>query len=207
MVFGSRSGRTGARMRSPHSRSTSLAGRVIAAVEIHRADQRLADVGEDRGAQPAAGVGLRGAEPQRRAKIDRARHVGAGLAAHQIGEPPRQFALVGLGKGAKQHVGDDQPEHVVAEELQPLIAVGAVAAGDRRDVGQRALEQFAVLEAIADGLFERAGGDARACGARSRGRARRLADRWRAGGGALVDALRRFRSVCLASRPRLIARS
>ena len=37
-----------------------------------------------------------GAEPQRRAEIDRARDVGAGLAPHQIGEPARQFALVGL---------------------------------------------------------------------------------------------------------------
>ena len=143
MVFGSRSGRTGARMRSPQSRSISVGRGVIAAVEIDRADQRLADIGEDRGARPAAGVGLRGAEPQRRAEIDRARDVGAGFLAHQIGEPARQFALVGLGKGAKQHVGDDKPEHVVAEEFEPLIAAGAVAAGERRDVRQRAVEQIA----------------------------------------------------------------
>ena len=53
--------------------------------------------------------------------------LGAGLLAHQIGEPARQLALVGLGKGAEQHVGNDQAEHVVAEEFQPLIAAGAVA--------------------------------------------------------------------------------
>ena len=55
---------TGVRMRSPQSRSTSSAAAVIAAVEKHRADQRLADIGQDRGAPPAAGIGLRSAEPQ-----------------------------------------------------------------------------------------------------------------------------------------------
>ena len=56
---------------------------------------------------------------------ERSRHVGAALPAHEIGEPPRQFALVGLRKGAKQHVGDDQPEHMVAEKFEPLVAVAA----------------------------------------------------------------------------------
>ena len=32
-----------------------------------------------------------------------------------------------FGKGAVQHVGDDQSEHVIAEEFQPLIAVAALA--------------------------------------------------------------------------------
>ncbi len=32
--------------------------------------------------------------------------LGAGFLAHQIGEPPRQLALVGLRKGAIEHVGD-----------------------------------------------------------------------------------------------------
>ena len=200
----------------PHRRAHALApelldelGRgVIAAVEIDRADQRLADVGEDRGARPAAGVGLRSAEPQRRAKIDRARHVGAGLAAHEIGEPPRQFALVGLGKGAKQHVGDDQPEHVVAEKFEPLIAVGAAAAGERRDVGERALEQIAVLEPVADGLFQRRSRQRRACGAPRLARRGRLLGARRPAAARSFDLRRRFRRLAVvACAARLIARS
>ena len=132
-------------MRSPHSRSTSLR-RVIAAIEIDRADQRLADVGEDRRAHPSAGVGLRGAKPQRRAKVDGARDVGAGLAAHQVGEPARQFAFVGFREGAEQHVGDDQAEHMIAQKFQPLIAVGPIAAGQRRNVSQRAIQQSRSLK-------------------------------------------------------------
>ena len=96
-----------------------------------------------------------GAEPDRRAEIDRARHFGACLLAHQIGEPARQFAFVGLGEGAKQHVGDDEAEHMVAEKLQPLIAAGAVArAGQRGNMGERLVEQRGILEAIADAFLE-----------------------------------------------------
>ena len=96
MVFGSRSGRGGLSMRSRHSRSISRGRRRIAAVDEHRADQRLAHVGEDRGAPPPAGIRFRIAEPERGAEIDRARDVGAGLAPHQVGEPARQLALVAL---------------------------------------------------------------------------------------------------------------
>ena len=68
-------------------------------------------------------------------EIHGARHLRAGLLAHQIGEPARQLALVGAWEGAVEHVGDDQAEHVVAEEFQALIAVGAVAAGRARRCG------------------------------------------------------------------------
>jgi hypothetical protein len=46
---------------------------------------------------------------------------------------------------------------VVAEEFEALVAAGTAAAGQRRDVGQRALQQVAVLETVADGLLESAG--------------------------------------------------
>ena len=127
-----------------------------AAVEIDRADQRLADVGEDCRPRAAAGIGFRGAEPDRRAEIDGARDLGAGLLAHQIGQAARQLALVGLRKSAKQHVGNDEAEHVIAKELEPLVAAGAVArALERGDVRERAVEQRRVGEPIADALLER----------------------------------------------------
>src|SRR5215813_6233641 len=58
----------------------------ISAVDEHRADQRLANVGEDGGAPAAAGVRHRCPEPDRRAKLDRAADVRARLFAHEIGE-------------------------------------------------------------------------------------------------------------------------
>ena len=70
-VFGSRNGCARLRMRACHSRSTRSLGRRIAAIEIDRADQRLADIGEDRRALAAAGIGFRVAELDRGAEIDR----------------------------------------------------------------------------------------------------------------------------------------
>ena len=89
-------------------------------------------------------------------KIHVAGDVGAGFLAHQIGEPARQFAFVGLGEGAVEHVGDDQPEHVVAEKFQPLVACGAIvrAASKRRNMRERALQQRLIGEFIADPLFQ-----------------------------------------------------
>ena len=130
----------------------------IAAVDEDRADQRLADVGQDGGAVAAAGIVLRSAEPDRGAEIDRARHVRAGLLAHEIGEPARHFAFVGLREGANSMSDTTRPEHMVAEEFEPLIAAGAVArTGERGDVGERLFEQRRVLEAVADALLEARG--------------------------------------------------
>ena len=65
------------------------------------------------------------------------------ILAHEIGEPFRQFALVGPRIGPIQHVRDDQSEHVVAEEFQPLIAVGAMTGGglQRGDMRKRGRQQ------------------------------------------------------------------
>ena len=112
-------------MRSFQNRAISVVGRLIAAVDKHRPDQRLAGVRQDGGAQAPAGMRFRIAELERGPKIHRARHLGAGFLAHQIGEPARQLAFVGLRESAIEHVGNDQAEHMVAEEFQPLIAVGA----------------------------------------------------------------------------------
>ena len=84
------------------------------------------------------------------------RDIGAAFLAHEIGEPLRQFALVGVRKGAIQHVGDDQPEHVVAEKFEPLIAVGALARGfQRRDMRERGRQQLWIGELVADARLER----------------------------------------------------
>src|ERR1700688_3530243 len=94
--------------------------RAIAAVEKDRADHGLADVAEHGLAQTGAGAGAD------RATLDVAGHpqrfgdIGAAFLAHEIGEPLRHFALVGVRERPIQHVGHDQPEHVIAEALQAL---------------------------------------------------------------------------------------
>src|SRR5262249_26374935 len=100
------------------------------------------------------GVRLRGAELDRGAEIDRARDVRAGLAAHEVGKAARKLALVRRRKGAKQHVGDDEAEHMVAEELEALVAAGAALAGERRNMRQRAVEQRRWGEAVPDALLQ-----------------------------------------------------
>ena len=74
----------------------------------------------------AAGMRFRIAELERGAEIHARADIGAGFLAHQIGEPARQLAFVRLREGAIEHVGNHQAQHMIAEEFQPLIAVGAV---------------------------------------------------------------------------------
>ena len=101
--------------------------RRISAIDEHRSDQRLADIGEDGGAAAPAGIGLRSAKPDRRAELDRPRHVRARFLAHEVGKTARHFSFISLWERAKQHVGDHEAEHVIAEKLKPLIGAGAVA--------------------------------------------------------------------------------
>src|ERR1700687_1347364 len=123
----------------------------IAAVEKYRADHRLADVAEYGFTQASAR-----ARPDR-AKLDiieqpqRLRHVGATLLAHEVGEPLRQFAFVGVREGAVQHVGHDQPEDVVAEEFETLITVTALAGGFQGgDVGEGGGQQGGIGKFVPD---------------------------------------------------------
>ena len=113
------------------------ARRVEAAVEEDRAEQRLERVGEDRRPLGAAAPALALAEAQRRAERElRARAVQR-VAVDQVaragatGRPP-----AGRGKRGVELGGDDAVEHGVADELEPLVVGGAVAA-----VGQRLREQ------------------------------------------------------------------
>ena len=61
-----------------------------------------------------------------------------------------------MGILAEQHLGHDQPQHRVAEELERLVVGDAAARILRgaRLVRQRVLEQPAILEAVADALLQ-----------------------------------------------------
>ena len=68
------------------------------------------------------------------------------LGVDQRVQPHRQLALGRVGEGAVEHLGHDEAEHAVAEELQPLVvdARGAAGAGMR----QRVFGERAVAEAV-----------------------------------------------------------
>src|ERR1700716_50068 len=74
----------------------------IAAVEKHRADHRLANVAEHGFAQAGARSGADRAELDVVDKPERLRHIGAAFLAHEIGEPLRPFAFLGIRGSAVQ---------------------------------------------------------------------------------------------------------
>ena len=69
--------------------------------------------------------------------------------AHEVGAHARQVAFVGIAEALEQQARDDQAEDGVAEKLEALVVVGAVAA-----VGQRALQQGRIAEPVTDALLQ-----------------------------------------------------
>ena len=67
--------------------------RLEPAVEIDRGDHRLHRVAEQRRLAPPAGQHLRAPHAERAAEVERGRHLGAGLLAHQRVQPRRELAL------------------------------------------------------------------------------------------------------------------
>src|SRR5882757_3128014 len=127
----------------------------IATVEIDRADHRFADVAEHGFAQARAGAGPDGAELDALEQSQRLGDVDAALAAHQVGQPLRQLAFVGLGKGAIEHVGNHQAEHVIAEKFEALVAIAAAARRfQRRDMGEGGREQRRIGELMTDARLD-----------------------------------------------------
>ena len=126
----------------------------------HRADQRLAHVGEDRGAAPPAGIG----SPNCRAAIAAPRSIARATSA-QVSRRTRSASRRDSspssprGKARNSMSEIDEPEHVVAEEFEPLVAAAApLLRRGGRDMGQRALEDRLVGERVADPAFELARG-------------------------------------------------
>ena len=86
---------------------------------------------------PAGGV-LPAPEQQRLAEAEPGADGGEGLGAHDGGADPGEVPLRQLRMVAVEVLGDDDPEHRVAEELEPFVrllarhlgAVGTVAQGE-----------------------------------------------------------------------------
>jgi hypothetical protein len=105
-----------------------------------RADQRLDAVGQDRRLVPAAGGLLAPAQPQVLAELEvtgnprqraHVHHSGA-----QLGEP----ALGEVRMVAEQRLRDDDAEHGVPEELQPLVRRQPTVLVRERTVGEGVLQ-------------------------------------------------------------------
>ena len=104
------------------------------------------------------------------AELELARDLGAGLLAHQRLEARASSPSAASGKAREQHLGDDQAEHAVAEELQPLVvpARAAMPAATALEWVSAVVEQVAVGEAMAeprlsaDGRLRRVAAHARA---------------------------------------------
>src|SRR6478609_9595405 len=92
---------------------------------------------------------------RRRPPVHCARDFGACLLAHKISKPARELAFICLWKSAVEHVGDDEPQHMIAKEFQPLVAGGAISSRESRNMREGALKQIFVGKFVADRAFKR----------------------------------------------------
>src|SRR4051794_34015949 len=97
------------------------AGGIEPAVEVHRGDDRLHRVGEDRRLRASAGRVLALAEAQRRPEVELLRDLAEGLGTHHRRPQLRQLALGQLRVLLVGETGDDETEHRVAEEFEPFV--------------------------------------------------------------------------------------
>ena len=131
---------------APSTASTSRRRRLEPAVEVHRGDDRLHRVGQDRRLGAPARRVLALAEPQRRTEVELLRDLGQRLGAHDRGAQLRQLALGHLGVVLVDVVGDDEAEHGVTEELEPLVRVLDAVLRAVRTMGQGAVEEGVIGE-------------------------------------------------------------
>ena len=115
------------------------AGAVQAGFAIPCADQRLHHIAEDIVALVRTVVAGLLAEAQVGADTEGAGDVGADRAGDERVEPLGELALGFRREQLPQPFGDDEAEDAVAEEFQPLVILGGLAA-----MGQRALVRLEV---------------------------------------------------------------
>ena len=99
-------------------------------------------------------------DPQRRSQLEPLGVVGEGGAADQLRLELGKLALRQLGVALVEPLGRDQPEHRVAQELQPLVVLRHPLLVGEGAVGQGELQQVQPLEAVPEALLEGGGGPA-----------------------------------------------
>ncbi len=123
-------------------------GRLDPATEVHRADHGLDGVGEDRGLVTSAGRLLAAPELDVVAEPDPDRHHCQGPCVDdggaQLGEP----TLGQVGVHEVESLGHHDPEHGVAEELEPLVGGQPAVLVGERAMRQGALKELGVQDRI-----------------------------------------------------------
>ena len=128
-----------------------------AAVQVDGRDERLVAVRKQRQLAAAASLLFPAPEQQVLAQIQTFGLPREGRRRDERGLRLRLFSLVEAGKLPEEHVGDDEAEHGVAQELQRFVVVNAAARVlvGARGVRHRVFEQPAVAEPVRDGLLQR----------------------------------------------------
>ena len=126
---------------------------VRAAGQVDRADHGLGRVREDRGLVATPGALLAASEQQVGPEVETARDVGEGSHVDDGGAQLGQLALGLVGVGAIEGVGDDEPQHRVAQELQALVVGQAAVLVGVRPVRQGTRQQR-LVDALSDHLRE-----------------------------------------------------
>src|SRR5215208_4558176 len=126
-----------------------------ALVEVDGPEHGLEGVGQDRGLVPAAGQLLAPAQPHGVADAQLAGHLGEHVHVDRGRPQLGQLALGQVGEGAVDDVGDDQAEHGVAEELEPLVGGQAAVLVGEGAVREGPDVQLLAAEADAEGLLDR----------------------------------------------------
>ena len=174
-VFGSLPSVAGLRARKVRRVDATDHGerRVEAAIEKDGAEHRFERIGDDRRAVSATALLLAFAEAQRGAQIERPREPRERVALDEMGADPRQVAFGYLREAVIEKESDHAVQHRVADEFEPLVVNGAVAA-----VRQRLVQQIAIAKRVTQ-----------PCGKRRRRRGPVHSVRWRRRGRLQRSAL------------------
>jgi hypothetical protein len=95
----------------------------------------------------AAGLAVGHLQHRRQAQAER--QLVQAVLAHEMGAHTRQVAFVGAGVAFVQQARNGQAQHGVAEELEPFVVVGTVAA-----VREGLRQQLGPLEAVAEAALQ-----------------------------------------------------
>jgi hypothetical protein len=131
-----------------------LARRGEASIEVHRPQHGLERVGQDAALVATSAHLLAAAEQHEPPEPEVPRRVGEGAHVDDRRTQLRELALGHLGELAEGHVGDDDPQDRVAEELEALVVRGQLVLERVRAVGEREPPQRRVAEADAEDVVE-----------------------------------------------------
>jgi hypothetical protein len=115
--------------------------RAGSAVEVHRTEDRLHRIREDRGLVTSTGDVLTPTQSEHLTETDAPRHPSECGGVDEFGAPAGQHTLAHVRGLPEQEVGDDDTQDGVTEELEPLVGLDAAVLGAPRAVPDREVEE------------------------------------------------------------------